>query len=123
MNIAPFTQRITFVSRQFTQDLAEDKAYFGVSNGDNHLFELGASVSGFYKFKALENVFIENRLAVYTDYLGEPENIDFDYSLTATMKVNAYISTQLEVQLVYDDNAVQALQSREVFGVGVSLTL
>jgi len=55
--------------------------------------------------------------------LGEPENIDFDYSLTATMKVNAYISTQLEVQLVYDDNAVQALQSREVFGVGVSLTL
>jgi hypothetical protein len=62
-------------------------------------------------------------LALYTDYLGEPENIDFDYSLTATMKVNAFISTQLEVQLVYDDNAVQALQSREVFGVGVSLTL
>jgi len=25
--------------------------------------------------------------------------------------------------LVYDDNAVQALQSREIFGVGVSLTL
>ena len=91
--------------------------------GDNHLFELGASVSGFYKFEALENVFIENRLALYTDYLGEPENIDFDYSLTATMKVNSFISTQLEVQLDYDDNAVQALQSREVFGVGVSLTL
>ena len=71
----------------------------------------------------LENIFIENRLAVYTDYLGKPKNIDFDYSLTATMKVNEYISTQLEVQLVYDDNAVQNLQSREVFGVGVSLTL
>ena len=123
LNVAPFTQRITFVSRQFTQDLADDKAYFGVSKGNNHLFELGASITGFYKFEALENVFIENRLALYTDYLGEPENIDFDYSLTATMKVNAFISTQLEVQLVYDDNAVQALQSREVFGVGVSLTL
>jgi hypothetical protein len=55
--------------------------------------------------------------------LGEPENIDFDYSLTATMKVNEYIRTQLEVQLVYDDNAVQALQSRQVFGVGVVLML
>ncbi len=123
LNIAPFTQRITFVSRQFTQDLAEDKAYFGVSKGRNHLFELGASVSGFYKFEALNNVFIENRLALYTDYLGDPENIDFDYTLSAHMKVNEYISTQLEIQLVYDDNAVQDLQSREVFGVGVSLTL
>ncbi|MDG1824283.1 MAG: DUF3078 domain-containing protein [Flavobacteriaceae bacterium] len=123
VNIAPFTQRITFVSRKFTQDLADDKAYFGVSKGSNHLFELGASVSGFYKFEAVENVFIENRLALYSDYLGEPENIDFDYSLTATMKVNAYISTQLEIQLVYDDNAVQDLQSREIFGVGVNFDL
>ena len=123
LNIAPFTQRITFVSRQFTQDLAEDKAYFGVSKGNSHLFELGASVSGFYKFEVLENIFIENRLALYTDYLGKPKNIDLDYSLTATMKVNEYISTQLEVQLVYDDNAVKNLQSREVFGVGLSLTL
>lgn len=123
LNIAPFTQRITFVSRQFTQDLAEDKAYFGVSKGNSHLFELGASISGFYKFEVLENIFIENRLALYTDYLGKPKNIDLDYSLTATMKVNEYISTQLEVQLVYDDNAVQNLQSREVFGVGLSLTL
>ena len=123
LNIAPFTQRITFVSRQFTQDLAEDKAYFGVSKGNSHLFELGASVSGFYKFEVLENIFIENRLALYTDYLGKPKNIDIAYSLTATMKVNEYISTQLEVQLVYDDNAVQNLQSREVFGVGLSLTL
>jgi hypothetical protein len=55
--------------------------------------------------------------------LGKPKNIDLDYSLTATMKVNEYISTQLEVQLVYDDNAVKNLQSREVFGVGLSLTL
>ena len=123
LNIAPFTQRITFVSRQFTQDLAEDKAYFGVSKGNSHLFELGASVSGLYKFEVLENIFIENRLALYTDYLGKPKNIDLDYSLTATMKVNEYISTQLEVQLVYDDNAVQNLQIREVFGVGLSLML
>ena len=123
LNVAPFTQRITFVSRKFTKDLVEGKAYFGVSKGDNHLFELGTSVSGVYKFEAVENVFIENRLALYSDYLGKPKNIDFDYSLTAHMKVNEYITTQLELQFVYDDNAVQALQTREIFGVGVSLTL
>ena len=123
VNIAPFTQRITFVSRQFTNDLKNGKTYFGVLKGANHLFELGASVTGFYKIEAMKNVFIENRLAVYSDYLGKPENIDFDYTLAAEMKVNELISTQLEVQFVYDDNAVQALQAREVFGIGVRMSL
>lgn len=123
VNIAPFTQRITFVSRKFTQDLGEGEAYFGVRKGDNHLFELGASVSGFHSFEPMENLVLENRLALYSDYLGIPENIDFDYTLIAKMKVNDYISTQLEVQLVYDDNAVKALQGREVLGVGVNFDL
>ena len=123
VNIAPFTQRITFVSRQFTNDLKNGKTYFGVLKGANHLFELGASITGFYKIEAMKNVFIENRLAVYSDYLGKPENIDFDYTLAAEMKVNELISTQLEVQFVYDDNAVQALQAREVFGIGVRMSL
>ena len=39
------------------------------------------------------------------------------------MKVNEYINTLVEIHLVYDENAVKALQCREVFGVGVSLTL
>ena len=123
VNIAPFTQRITFVSRQFTIDLENGKTYFGVFKGANHLFELGASITGFYKIEAMKNVSIENRLAVYSDYLGKPENIDFDYTLAAEMKVNELISMQLEVQFVYDDNAVQALQAREVFGIGVRLSL
>ena len=123
VNIAPFTQRITFVSRQFTNDLKNGKTYFGVLKGANHLFELGASITGFYKIEAMKNVFIENRLAVYSDYLGKPENIDFDYTLAAEMKVNDLISTQLEVQFVSDDNAVQALQAREVFGIGVRMSL
>ena len=48
---------------------------------------MGLLVSGFYKFEALENVFIENRLALYTDYLGEPDNIDFDYTLAAARAI------------------------------------
>ena len=123
VNIAPFTQRITFVSRQFTNDLKNGKTYFGVLKGANHLFELGASVTGIYKIEAMKTVFIEHRLAVYSDYLGKPENIDFDYTLAAEMKVNELISTQLEVQFVYDDNAVQALQAREVFGIGVRMSI
>jgi hypothetical protein len=123
VNIAPFTQRLTLVSRKFTMDLAEGKEYFGVRKGDNHRFELGASVSGFYKFSPLENIFLEQRFSLYSDYLGKAENVDIDYQVTAKMKVNERISTNLILQMVYDDNAVKRLQVREVFGVGFRMEL
>lgn len=123
VNIAPFTQRLTLVSRKFTMDLAEDKQYFGVRKGDNHRFELGASVNAFYKFSPMENMTLEQRLGLYSDYLDKAENVDIDYQIAAELQVNEYVSTNLILQLVYDDNAVQSLQVREVFGVGVRMTL
>ena len=123
MNIAPFTQRLTLVSRKFTMDLPEGKEYFGVRKGDNHRFELGASVNGFYKFSPMENMFLEQRIGLYADYLDKAENVDVDYQITADFQVNEYISTNLILQLVYDDNAIQRLQVREVFGIGVRMAL
>ena len=123
VNVAPFTQRLTLVSRKFTMDLAEGKEYFGVRKGDNHRFELGASVNAFYKFSPLENITLEQRLGLYSDYLDKAKNVDLDYQVSAEMRVNEYITTNLIMQFVYDDNAVQRLQVREVFGVGVRMDL
>lgn len=123
VNIAPFTQRITLVSRQFTSNLAPGKEYFGVRKGGNHRFELGASISAFYKFSPLENISLEQRLGLYSDYLDKAENVDLDYQISAKMKVNKRIATDLIIQLVYNDNAVQRLQVREVFGVGFRMKL
>ena len=123
VNIAPFTQRLTLVSRKFTMELPDGKKYFGVRKGDNHRFELGASVNAFYKFSPMENMILEQRLGLYSDYLDKAENIDVDYQIAAELRVNEYVSTNLILQLVYDDNAVQNLQVREVFGVGVRMAL
>jgi hypothetical protein len=123
VNIAPFTQRLTLVSRKFTMDLEEGKEYFGVRKGDNHRFELGASVNAFYKFSPMENMTLEQRLGLYSDYLDKAKNVDMDYQVAAELKVNDHVSTNIIFQLVYDDNAVQRLQVREVFGVGVRMTL
>ena len=35
------------------------------------------------------------------------------------MQVNKYITTNLAVQLIYDENAISGLQVREVLGVGL----
>ncbi len=123
VNMAPFAQRITLVSRKFTADLQEGQEYFGVRKGDNHRFELGASVNAFYEFSPLENITLEQRLGLYSDYLDKAENVDLDYQLSVEMRVNERISTNLIIQLVYDDNAVQNLQVRQVFGIGLHMKL
>jgi len=123
VNIAPFTQRLTLVSRKFTMNLTDGKEYFGVKKGENHRFELGASVSAFYSINPMENLELEQRLGLYSDYLGKAENVDLDYLISAKMKVNEKISTNLIIQLVYDDNAVQKLQTRQIFGIGVNIKL
>ena len=123
VNIAPFTERLTMVSRRFTNNLEEGDEYFGVAQGSSHLFELGASLSAFYKFEAIKNITLTHKLSLYSDYLDRPGNIDLDYTLIAEMKVNKHVSTNLIIQTVYDDNAVKALQLREVFGIGVNVDL
>ena len=81
------------------------------------------SVNAFYKFLPLENITLEQRLGLYSDYLDKAKNMDFDYQVSAEMKINDRISTNLILQLVYDDNAVQNLQVRQVFGIGLRMEL
>ena len=45
------------------------------------------------------------------------DNIDVDYTLSAFMKINDYLSTTLIMQCIYDDNAIKKIQLREVFGL------
>jgi hypothetical protein len=60
---------------------------------------------------------------LYSDYLQNAENIDIDYTISAFMKINNYLSTSLIIQCKYDDNAVKKVQLREVFGLAVTLDL
>jgi hypothetical protein len=66
----------------------------------------------------MENVSMENILNLYSNYLDKPQNVDIDYQMNLSMKINRYLSTNLTFQAIYDDNAVGAFQIREVFGVG-----
>ncbi|MGB2152652.1 MAG: hypothetical protein ACPHVX_01625 [Flavobacteriaceae bacterium] len=65
---------------------------------------------------------MRNKFNLISNYLEEFKNFDFDYTMTIDMKINNYLSTQLEIQLVYDDNAIAKMQSRQVFGVSVGFS-
>jgi len=123
VNMAPITGRLILASKKFTDDLEDGEEYFGVPKGEISRFELGASLSAYYKFQVIENIELEQRINLYSDYLAQAENIDVDYTITAYMKINDYLSTNLIIQCLYDDNAIKRVQLREVFGLSINLNL
>jgi hypothetical protein len=68
----------------------------------------------------MTNVSVENRLNLYSNYLDNPQNVDVDYQMNVIMKINKYLSANVALQAIYDDNSIQAVQVREVFGLGVN---
>lgn len=134
-NFAPLTSKMTIVSGDvnilnpaYDSSVAgsqrflssKDVEIYGVEAGKNLRYELGFYAAGYYKTTLMENVTMENILALYSNYLEDPQNFDVDYTMNLGMKINKFLSTMLTVQMIYDDNAYKGLQVREVFGVGVT---
>ena len=123
VNYSPIASRLILVSKKFTDGLLENETYFGVSPNKSSRYELGANLTFHSEGSLLENVNYKQDLKLFSNYLEDPSNIDLDYLAQIEINVNPLLSTQLILQLIYDDNAVARLQVREVFGVGVQLKL
>ena len=117
INLAPLTSKITYVDRDFT---LPDKAYFGVEEGRSSRYELGFYSSAYYKLDIMANISMENTLNLYSNYLEDPKNVDLDYTLAVVMRINRYLTTNLVVQTIYDDNAFDGFQTRQIFGLAAN---
>ncbi|MBX9806723.1 MAG: DUF3078 domain-containing protein [Flavobacteriaceae bacterium] len=121
VNLAPLTSKFTFVNSDYTSGLGHvNGSYFGVDANKSMRYELGFYASGYYKFTLMKNVTAENFLSLYSNYLDKPENIDIDYQINIVMTINKTLSANFTFQTIYDDNAYQGFQTREVFGLGVN---
>jgi len=118
VNFAPATSRFVFVLDQQLADLGA----FGVDTGKNMRFEFGASMRAYYKFNLMKNVILENILTLYSNYLDKPQNIDINYLLNINMPINKWLSANVSFQAIYDDNALQDWQTRQLFGLGFNAT-
>jgi Protein of unknown function (DUF3078) len=129
VNLSPLASRITFVTDEFLSN----QGAFGVDPGSNILYEFGASLEVYYRLFPMKNIEVENTLKLYSNYLEKPQNVDVDYTLNVYLKVNKFVSANLGLQLIYDDNSrlpfddgtggivyLPKLQFREVFGAGFS---
>jgi hypothetical protein len=71
-----------------------------------------------YKFIIMANVSIENRLNLYSNYLDDPQNVNIDYQMNVVMRINKYLTANVRLQTIWWH--VQAVQVREIFGIGAN---
>ena len=139
--LSPLTQKTTFV---FDQRLADQGAFgvekavyntFGdlVKKGKNLRNETGILVTNQWKTEVYENINLEHRLSLYTDYINNFGNIDIEWQLQLEMTVNQYVKANIGTHIIYDDdikskkeeNGVQVtqgpkLQLKQLLGVGLT---
>ena len=117
----PIAARLILVDRSFTQNLAQEETFFGVAADKTARWEAGASFAFQSKLNIAKNIFLATNFSLISNYFAEVKNLDFDFTSSLDMKVNDYLSAMLEIQLLYDDNALADLQFRQVFGLAISL--
>ena len=120
--LSPLTNKTTLV---LNQRLANSGA-FGVEEGANAKIEFGTLLTGEWQHEIMENILMNNKLILYSDYLNKYGNIDFDWELTFDLKVNKHIKANIGTHLLYDDDVKDKdserpkIQLKQLLGVGLS---
>lgn len=141
--LSPISTRYIIVQDQeladigsFGVDPAEyDTGNIKIKDGENTRLEVGALMKAVYKKDIMENVNLATKLELFLNYLEDPQNVDVNWEILLTMKVNKFINASLSTQLIYDDNTIINIdddqdgiieesgprtQFKEVLGIGVA---
>ncbi len=125
--ISPATGKFTIVN----DDILSNAGAFGVDPGKKFRSEFGGMVKLNAKTEVVKNVTAQTKLDLFSNYFHNPQNIDVDWSVLISMKVNEFLSANLVTQLIYDDDvkildpdtgeSAPVVQFMEMFGVGLSV--
>lgn len=127
LQLSPITGKTTFV----TNDSLSAKGAYGVEKGETVRSEFGGYVKIAYKKEIFKNATLSTNLDLFSNYLNNPQNIDVNWENMLTLKVNDFLSANLFLHFIYDDDIDiadpenpdhkrPALQQKEVFGLGFS---
>ncbi len=109
--ISPLTLKNTLVLDQRLADQGSfgvDKAIYDPITGEKILdgkksrTELGFLFTSNYKTQLFNNINLENKLNLYTDYINNFGNIDVDWQVQLDFIVNKYVRANINTHLIYD---------------------
>ncbi|MBI9055728.1 MAG: DUF3078 domain-containing protein [Bacteroidales bacterium] len=125
--ISPVAGKLTMV----LDDTLSAHGAFGVDPGDKTRMELGGSISLGVKKEIMKNVTFNSTLGLFSNYIDNPQNVDIDWKVLINMKINNYLSANLNTHLIFDDDIASIddktglpggakVQFKEIFGVGLT---
>lgn len=114
--VSPLTERWIVVN----DDILSAIGAYGVDPGKKSKNELGAFLSAALNKNVMANVTFKSRFDAFSNYKNNPGNVDIFWTNILAMKVNKYLSANIAVDFLYDDDAVGRLQLRQLLGIGLS---
>ena len=123
--LSPASARMTFV----LDDTLSAQGQFGVDPGKNMRTEFGAYFRGDMNKDLAKNINLASTLELYTNYLKDFGNIDVNWNVLLTMKVNKWLAATINTQVIYDDDinisnqggkGGPKTQFKELIGVGLT---
>jgi hypothetical protein len=139
--IAPLTGKITIVGIQRLADAGnfgvEPAKYEGdvkIKDGYRVRQEFGGYVRVGFQKDIMTNVNLNTKLELFSNYINNPQNVDVNWQVLLSMKINKYIGATFTTTLIYDDDVHYKInnsagiiedkgprtQFMEVLGVGLS---
>ncbi len=123
---SPATVRFTYV----LDDYLSNKGSFGVDPGDKVKIEAGALFKANMKKKVMENVEVISALDMFTPYNSDFGNVDINWEVLASFKINKLLTATLNTTLRYYDrehyinedgvDKGPKIQFKEIFGLGIA---
>ncbi|MCX6282654.1 MAG: hypothetical protein NTW31_00215 [Bacteroidetes bacterium] len=125
--VSPASGRFTFV----LDDTLSNQGAFGVEKGKKIKGEFGPYVRADLNKDLTKNINLSSSLELFSNYLHKFGNIDVNWNLLFKLKVNKWLATIINCQVIYDDDVLiqtnppepangLRTQFKETIGVGIS---
>ena len=98
--LSPITSKTTIVTDSKLSSLGA----FGVDPGDQFRSEFGGFFRANFIKEIMKNVKLTSTLALFSNYMDSPENVDVNWEFLVLMKVNKFITVSINTKLIYDDD-------------------
>ncbi len=100
VNFSPFSYKGTFV----TDTVNIDQTLYGLDKSKKSKHEPGMGLLVNHTWDMTKKIKIINKLQLFTNYIDKPQNVDVDWEMTFTAKLNWFTDFKLNTHLIFDDN-------------------
>lgn len=124
VNASPATWKATVVNAPELQPI------YGL-DGRSTRHEFGGNVKVEMKGNIIGDLSGYTRLNLFSNFLDKPQNVDVDWTMRLDLKINKWLSANVNFHMIYDDDinipqpdgsAYPCLQVQEVAGIGLLVT-